>query len=158
MPSLGGVDLSAVFGISVTAGTRQRLEEIDHCIDLLRPPADEGGWVIGSGPQVVADGRPLPLAVGTAIGRHYQPDDWLELALDVWYAGRDGLLVTAAVEVACFCPEDHGMHPAANAEWAAQSEAELLIAFDAALDKLAAWSGDDSTPDVWRRRAGLPPR
>ena len=131
--SLGDVDLSALLGISLTAETRLCLDEVDHRIDLLRLPGDERAWVIGNGPQVVADDQPLPLALGTALGRHYQPDDWLELALDVWYASHDGLLVTAAVEVACSCPVDHGMHPAAKAEWAAQSEAQVLTAFNAAI-------------------------
>ena len=100
VPSFGDVDLSAVLGISLTAETRQRLDEVGHRIDLLRMPADERGWIIGNGTQAVADGQPLPLALGTALGRHYEPSDWLELALDVWYAGRGRLRLTAAVEVA----------------------------------------------------------
>jgi hypothetical protein len=42
------------------------------------------------------------------------------------------------VEVACFCPVDHGMHPAAEAGWPARSETQLLNALEAALEKLAA--------------------
>jgi hypothetical protein len=74
----------------------------------------------------------------------------------LWYAGRSRLLITATVEVACFCPVDHGMHPAAGAEWRAQSGAQLLDAFEAAFEKLTAWSQDATSPDVWRRRANLP--
>jgi hypothetical protein len=100
VPSFDDVDLSAVLRISLTAETRQRLDEVGHRIDLLRMPADERGWIIGNGTQAVADGQPLPLplplALGTALGRHYEPSDWLELALDVWYAGRGRLRVTAS--------------------------------------------------------------
>ncbi len=156
--SLGDVDLSAVLGISVTAETRLRLAEIGNRIDLLRLPGDERGWVIGQRPSALTDGQPLPLALGTALVRHHAPSDWLELALDVWYAGHEGLLVTAAVEVACFCPADHGMHPAAAAEWPARSEGQLLDAFEAALAKLTAWSEDTASPDIWRHRAQLPQR
>lgn len=37
--------LSAVLGMSLTAKTRQRLDEIGNRIDLLRLPADERDWV-----------------------------------------------------------------------------------------------------------------
>ena len=158
VPSLNTVDLSALLGMSLSAEARQRMVEIGSRIDLLRLPADEGGWVIGRYPPAPAGSQPLPLALGTALGRHYERSDWLELALDVWFAGRDGLLVTAAVEVACFCPVDHGMHQVAVAEWKTRSEAELLDAFDAALTKLATWSEDTASPGTWRHRAQLPPR
>jgi hypothetical protein len=156
VPSLGDVDLPAALGISLTAEARQRLDEIGRRVALLRLPADEPGWIIGDGPQAVDNGQPLPLALGTALGRHYEPGDWLELALDVWHASHGGLLVTATVEVACLCDVDHGMHPAAEAEWTARSEAQLLYAFGSAFEQLTAWFEDAVSPDVWRRRAHLP--
>jgi hypothetical protein len=158
VPSLRDVDLPAVLGISLTAGTKQRLSDIGHRIDLLRLPADEPGWVCSKGPQAVAGGQPLPLALATAVSRHCEPGDWLELVLDVRYAGNGALLVTAAVEVACFCPADHNAHAAAKAEWTARSEARLLDTFETALEQLAAWSEDAVSSDTWRARAHLAPR
>jgi hypothetical protein len=157
-PDLGGVDLRAVLGISLTAETTQRLNDIGHRIDLLRLPADEPGWVYSKGPQAVAGGQPLPLALATSLGRHYESGDWLEFALDVRYAAHGALLVTAAVEVACFCPVDHNAHVAAKAEWTARSGAQLLNAFETALEQLVAWSADTISPDTWRARAHLAPR
>jgi hypothetical protein len=157
-PNLGGVDLPAVLGISLTAETRQRLNDIGHRIDLLRLPADEPGWVYSKGPQAVAGGQPLPLALATALGRHYESGDWLEFVLDVRYARHGALLVTAAVEVACFCPIDHNAHVVAKAEWTARSGAQLLNAFETALGQLVAWSDDAISSDTWRARAHLAPR
>jgi hypothetical protein len=157
-PGLGGVDLPAVLGISLTAETRQCLNDIGHRIDLLRLPADEPGWVYSKGPQAVTGGQPLPLALATALGRHDESGDWLEFVLDVRYAAHGTLLVTAAVEVACFCPVDHNAHVAAKAEWTARSGAQLLDAFENALRQLVAWSEDAISSDTWRGRAHLAPR
>jgi hypothetical protein len=156
VPGLGHVDLSAVLGISLTAEATQRLIDIGDRIDLLRLPGDELGWIIASNRGADAGGQPLPLALGTALSRHYEPGDWVELALDIWHSGGNALLVTAAVEVACFCPVDHNVHSAEDAEWTARSEGELLASLEVALGRLAAWSEDTAGPGTWRSRAHLP--
>jgi hypothetical protein len=156
--SLSEMDLSAVLGVSMTAEAQLRLIGIGRRIDSLRLPGDQPGWIIGNGPQAVSAGQPLPLALGTALGRRCEPDDCLELALDIWYAIEKSFLVSATVEVAYFCGIDHGTHAAASAEWTAKSANQLLTALGDAAGVLTGWSGEDVSPDLWRRRAGLPQR
>ena len=157
-PDLGSVDLPVVLGISMTAETRQRLNDIGHRIDLLRLPCDEPGWVYSKSPQAVASGQPLPLALATSLGRHCESGDWLEFALDVRYSRHGALLVTVAVEVACFCSVDHNAHVVAKAEWTVRYGASLLNAFETALGQLVAWSEDAISSDTWRARSHLAPR
>jgi hypothetical protein len=82
-------------------------------------------------------------------------DDWLELSLDL--AWRPQLTVDAAVEVACWCPQDHNMHQVRAAHRRVTGAHDLVDAFAAGtamlMDVLAAGPFEPST---WRIRAGLP--
>lgn len=131
VPNLGEVDLSAVLGLELTAAARRRIVELGQRIDQLRLAPQEPSC---------------------------EPLDWLELALEVWHASDSPLLVTAAAEVACFCPTNHNMHTAGESEWPVRTENELLNALDAAVECVAAWARRGASPDEWRCHAGLPGR
>ena len=81
--------------------------------------------------------------------------DWLELSLDI--AWCPALTVNAAVEVACWCPQDHGMHQVREACWPAATGAGLVDGFTAGAAMLIeVLDSGRFDPRPWRREAGLP--
>ncbi|NYF56519.1 hypothetical protein [Micromonospora purpureochromogenes] len=83
--------------------------------------------------------------------------DWLELSLQVAFDTPSLLEVAAAVEVACWCTNDHNMHAVERREWLVGSGPALARSFDAAIHKITRWlATGPSEPDPWRDRAGLP--
>jgi hypothetical protein len=81
--------------------------------------------------------------------------DWLELTLDV--AWRPELTVNAAVEVACWCPQDHNMHQVREAHWQVTSCHDLVEAFAAGTAMLTnVLDSGPFDPRAWRVEVGLP--
>lgn len=97
------------------------------------------------------------LLVDTTITSYKTRDDWLELTLGIAWQVPPKLTVDAAVEVACWCPQDHNMHRVRQAQCHAVNSHELTEAVAAGtamlMDVLA--SGP-SEPHPWRVQAGLP--
>jgi hypothetical protein len=97
------------------------------------------------------------ILVDTTIMLYDTRDDWLELTLGIAWMAPPKLTVNAAVEVACWCPQDHNMHQVRAAQWHAVNSRELVEAFAAGtamlVDVLATGPFD---PLPWRAQAGLP--
>jgi hypothetical protein len=165
---LAGVDLPRALALEVSADAIAEVLQLCHQVDELRIPADKPGWAIGPPPPPVLTDHPISrhllpkvpasVALATVLERTRDPDDLLEYALEVWHDGDGALLVTAAVEVGCFCAARHQTHPAAESSWSASTEAELLEALDHAVSELTGWAGEGADADEWRRRAELPAR
>jgi hypothetical protein len=81
--------------------------------------------------------------------------DWLELTLDVAWSPQ--LTVNAAVEVACWCPQDHNMHQVRAAHWPVTNGRDLVEAFAAATAMVTnVLDSGPFDPSAWRVAAGLP--
>jgi hypothetical protein len=156
--TLTEVPFDEVFGWRFDDADRWRLVDIGRRLDELRRTGDAQRWVYEDGPLQVHVREARRQALGTVLGRCYSQSDWLELALDVWYDVRCAVLVTATVEVACYCPTDHNVHNAAEEEWTATSPAGLIWAATEAVSVLTVWATDESGPSEWRRRSGVPDR
>lgn len=121
--------------------------------------SDGSSWTWYEEDKTPDTGRqPLHLILGAVVVGHQGGGDWTEFALDVWRGVEPLRVVTAAVEVACWCPEDHNMHAALEHEWTADNAEALVRAVEEALAALANWWRQSTDADDWRRRAGLPPR
>lgn len=97
------------------------------------------------------------LLVDTTITLYKTRDDWLELTLDIAWLVPPKLTVDAAVEVACWCPQDHNMHQVRQEQWHAVNSNELAEAFAAGAAMLLDVLGSGpSEPHPWRVQAGLP--
>src|SRR5215469_5320621 len=84
-------------------------------------------------------------------------DDWLELTLDIAWIAPSKLTVNAAVEVACWCPQDHNMHQVRTTRWHPANSRELVEAFAAATAMLAdVLATGPFDPHPWRVQADLP--
>jgi hypothetical protein len=84
-------------------------------------------------------------------------DDWLELTLDIAWRKPPQLTVNAAVEVACWCPQDHNLHQVRATELLVASDHELIEAFAAGTAMLTdVLESGPFDPRPWRIRAGLP--
>jgi hypothetical protein len=81
--------------------------------------------------------------------------DSLELALDVsWHPD---LTVNAAVQIACWCPEDHGIHHVRDSRRPVGGADELVEAYAAGVAMLVGvLDSGPFDPGPWRREAGLP--
>lgn len=88
-------------------------------------------------PPRVLDGRLYLLIVDTTITMYNTSDDWLELTLDIAWREPQQLTVNAAVEVACWCPQDHNMHRVRKAQWPVAQSQELVEGFAAGTEMLA---------------------
>jgi hypothetical protein len=114
VPSMADVPLSEVLQpeYSDTEGALRR-SGID--LDSHRPAGDSGGWHwfprSTVEPQSSTDRIHYVLLDGS-IMVYDNGVDWLELTLCVaWGTSLPDLIVSAAVEVACWCPQNHNMHP-----------------------------------------------
>jgi hypothetical protein len=108
-------------------------------------------------PPPTSPGRLYQLLVDTTITLYDANYDWLELTLDIAWMTPPKLTVNAAVEVGCWCPQDHNMHQVRVAQWQAADSHELVEGFAAGtamlIDVLASGPFE---PRPWRVRAGLP--
>jgi hypothetical protein len=154
--TLAQVPVDEVLGWRFDDADRLRLVDIGHLLDELRRAGDTQRWVYQDQPRPVNAHATPRQAFGTALGRFYDQDDWLELALDVWSDINSAALVTATVEVACFCAIDHNVHNVAEAEWPATTPAGLVIAANEAVRMLTNWAANDLDPSEWRQQSRLP--
>lgn len=107
-------------------------------------------------PRLLAAGVHL-LLVDVAVTLFNTGQDWLELTLDVAWQRQAQLTVSAAVEVACWCPQDHNMHPVRASRWHVADGHELVEGFGAGTALLASvLDSGPFDPGAWRVRAGLP--
>jgi hypothetical protein len=130
-------------------------------LDSHRPPGDDGGWHWY--PRSAQEPRPSTegihhLLFDAAIKVYDTGSDSLELTLCVaWGMSLPNLIVTAAVEVACWCSHHHGIHQVRGNLWDVRDSAELIDAFAAGAvlltDVLATGPFE---PGSWRIDAGLP--
>ncbi|MBU2664977.1 hypothetical protein KOI35_15850 [Actinoplanes bogorensis] len=81
--------------------------------------------------------------------------DWLDVELHLaWDPHR---VVSASVNVACWCSENHNQHSVHQSYWAAETDAALVEAFTEATAVLTRFLDSTRTdPDDLRTAAGLP--
>jgi hypothetical protein len=81
--------------------------------------------------------------------------DWLELTLGIAWGPE--LTVNAAIEVACWCAQDHNMHAVREGHWQIAGPRDLADAFAAGIAMLAdVLDSGPYEPGAWRVRTGLP--
>jgi hypothetical protein len=103
------------------------------------------------------DGGLYLLLADTTITLFDTRDDWLELTLDIAWTAPSKLTVNAAVEVACWCPQDHNVHQVRATRWHPANSRELVKAFAAATAMLAdVLATGPFDPHSWRALADLP--
>ena len=108
-------------------------------------------------PPQTAESRTYLLLVDTTITLYSTRDDWLELSLDIAWLASAKLTVNAAVEVACWCQENHNMHQVRQGRWRVVDSHELVEAFAAGTAMLIeVLASGPSEPHPWRVQAGLP--
>jgi hypothetical protein len=158
-PSLAHVPLGEVLPPDYL-GVEGELRRLANELDRHPSAADQSAWhwyPDRREPPQASDRGAYLLLVDTTITLYDTRDDWLELALDIAWLAPPKLTVNAAVEVACWCPQDHNMHQVRTARWHAINSHELVEAFAAGtamlLDVLATGPFD---PRHWRVQAGLP--
>jgi hypothetical protein len=137
---------------------RNRLMAAADALDAVRPPTGRKRWE-----SYAHEGPPESLSGGSAIlfqtevTLFNEGSDWLELSLDVAFYAVPSLIVTASVEVACWCEPDHNIHFAEQHQWLVGSAGPLADAFEAGTAALHGWIVDGPRePEPRRVRAGLP--
>lgn len=129
-------------------------------LDSHPSAADRTAWhwyPDGTEPQQTSNRRLYQLLVDTTITLYSTRDDWLELTLDIAWMAPPKLTVNAAVEVACWCPQDHNMHQVRKAQWHAENSHELVQAFAAGTAMLMdVLDASPFEPHPWRVHVGLP--
>jgi hypothetical protein len=107
-----------------------------------------------AGPATSAQGI-YYLVLDTTITLSNRDSDWFELTLDVSWCPE--LTVNAAVEVACWCPQDHNMHRVRESRRPVANRDELVEAFAAGTAMLMqVLDSGLFDPRPWRTEAGLP--
>ena len=111
-PSFAQVPVGAVLpgGYAGAEGELRRLADV-----LESHPSAAGRtawhWYPEHREPPQSPGRGLHLLLAdTTITFYDTRDDWLELTLDIAWLAPQNLTVNAAVEVACWCPQNHNMH------------------------------------------------
>lgn len=134
------------------------LRRLAHKLDTHRSAANRTVWhwyPEHAEPPPMSSERGYLLLVDTTIMLINTGDDWLELTVDI--AWRPKLTVNAAVEVACWCPQDHNMHQVREAHWQVASRQDLVDSFAAGAVMLTeVLDSGPFDPRAWRVRAGLP--
>ncbi|GIJ38344.1 hypothetical protein Vwe01_16690 [Micromonospora andamanensis] len=145
------------------AAALDELQRLGRTLDVHRAAATRIGWwwypEHRQRPPVPADGVHL-LLFDTTITLFNSGQDWLELTLDVAWGSR--LTVNAAVEVGCWCSQDHNMHQVRSENWPVTGSHDLVRGFAAGIAMLTIVLDSGSfDPSAWRVEAGLadaPPR
>ncbi|MEV4350542.1 hypothetical protein AB0J83_39300 [Actinoplanes sp. NPDC049596] len=138
------------------AGAEGRLRELASKLERHHS-ADRVAWHwYPEHVEVRADGKIL---AGVTITMYDTRDDWLELSLRILWRAGPRLSVEASVEVACWCAENHNMHPVRELDRDVEDDFELADAFAAGVKMLVAVLGAGPfEPQPWRVAAGLPIR
>ncbi|MFD7640782.1 hypothetical protein ACFV4P_09010 [Kitasatospora sp. NPDC059795] len=84
--------------------------------------------------------------------------DWFEFLLDVGWTADGRHLVTAVVNVGCWCETDHGTHNVDVLQLAVGDGLSLPQAFAACAGHLSERLTDPRDADHWRAFEGLPAR
>jgi hypothetical protein len=134
------------------------LRRLGRTLDVHRAAATRIGWwwypEHRQCPPTPA-GSAYILLFDTTITLFNSDHDWLELTLDV--AWRSQLTVNAAVEVGCWCSQDHNMHQVRSKSWSVTESHDLVRGFTAGIAMLTSVLGSGSfDPSVWRVGARLP--
>jgi len=158
-PSFADVPLGEVLSDGF-ADAEDELRRLAEALESHPSALDQWAWhwypEHRESPQSVARGVYTLLADAT-IMLYSTRDDWLELTLDIAWAGPSKLTVNAAVEVACWCRQDHNMHQVRQSQWHPANSRELVEAFAAAAAMLAdVLATGPFDPRPWRIQAGLP--
>jgi hypothetical protein len=91
-----------------------------------------------------------------AITLYNTRDDWLELSLSISWRDAGQLTAYAAVEVACWCAENHNMHPVRDLDRDVDDDLDLGDAFAAGVKMLTTVLDEGPfEPQPWRQAAGL---
>ncbi|GAB3179011.1 hypothetical protein GCM10027259_26730 [Micromonospora palomenae] len=158
-PSLASVLLIEVLPDRCLTAVRDLYRTADD-LDRHRPPTDRGGWhwyPATAVPPTEHDRGISHLLLDTTVTVYNAGVDWLELTLDIAWSPASNLVVNAAVEVACWCAQDHNMHPVREVRWEVATAGELVEAFAAAAATVKGWlNTGPHDPSTWRRQAGLP--
>jgi hypothetical protein len=154
------IPLTDVFP-NLTAETSAQLIRTGERLDTARPAVDSGGW--DWYPQNVPPATKYPsgvtlLLISTEVTLFNDRVDSLELALYIGWSVPPLLVVSAGIEVACWCPTYHNMHPVRCTEWVVGTSQALVGAFDAAISDIISSLDGSPDPSTWRAQAGLPPR
>ncbi|KQV14539.1 MULTISPECIES: hypothetical protein [unclassified Kitasatospora] len=138
----------------------ERMRQAARSVDSVRPAGKRPPWDWFM--EHAASPAPLPSAATgamvvllTAVGLYDGSSDWLELELDVSWT-CDGLSVTAAVSVACWCDVNHNTHYIDPVDLKVVDGASLAASFEAAAGRVLSWTKRPHDPSFWRARAGLP--
>lgn len=155
--SIGHVPLADVLPSDYVA-VMGELQRVAGALDLHPAAVDRIGWwwypEHRKRPPVATDGVYV-LLFDTTIALFNSGHDWLELTLDV--AWCSGLTVNAAVEVACWCSQDHNMHQVRNERWTVTNSHDLAESFAAGTVLLTnVLDSGPFDPSAWRLEAGLP--
>lgn len=159
VPSLADVPLGEVLPCDYL-GAEGELRKLANDLDSHPRAAGRSAWhwyPERREPPRAPGSAPYLLLVDTTITLYESRDDWLELTLDIAWLAPPRLTVNAAVEVACWCPQDHNMHRVRTARWHSLNSHELAGAFAAGaamLEDVLAMGPFDPRP--WRVQAGLP--
>ncbi|MEW5627727.1 hypothetical protein AB1388_14315 [Streptomyces hydrogenans] len=150
------VPLSALFPFLSPADV-DSLKRTAGMVDAARADRTTADWEWFPGHAVLAGARP-----GTVLGldavEHAAEGDRLEFQLLVTKTASGRLVVDAAVNVACWCANDHATHDVDALGLVVGEEASLPDAFRAGAERLTGWLADPHDADHWRARGGLPPR
>jgi hypothetical protein len=158
-PSLAHVSLCEVLPDEYASGEGE-LRRLADELDSHPSAAGRLAWhwyPEHKAPSQSSDRGQYLLLVDTTITLYDTRDDWLELTLDIAWLASPGLTVNAAVEVACWCPQDHNMHQVRTAQWHAANSHELVEAFAAGTAMLVnVLATGPFDPRPWRVQADLP--
>jgi hypothetical protein len=134
------------------------LRRLAHKLDTHPSAMNRTAWhwyPENTAPPPIPSERRYLLLVDATITLFNTGLDWLELTLDI--AWRPELTVTSAVEVACWCPQDHNMHQVRESHRQVPSCRDLVDAFAAGTAMLMdTLNSGFSDPRAWRARAALP--
>ncbi|MCF3130827.1 hypothetical protein [Streptomyces olivochromogenes] len=138
---------------------RQRMRRAVAMVDAVRPADQTPDWEwwphhINFPGAAVG----VPEILLTEFSLYDDRVDWLAMAIDVEWTAAGRLRVCAAVEVACWCTENHNAHYAPSLEIPVRDDASLEAAFEAAARQLTKWLEEPWDPEHWRARANLPQR
>jgi hypothetical protein len=140
-------------------GAEHELRKLAIELDSDPSAADRSTWHWY--PERREPSEPAPrgirlLLVDVTVTLYDTREDWLELTLDISWQVPPKLTVNAAVEVACWCPQNHNMHRVLSAQGHAANSHELVEAFAAGTAMLTGvLSAGPFDPHLWRVQAGL---
>lgn len=154
--SIGQIDLPALFP-ELTPPQADRLRCAGGVLDQLGHPV-AWDWHPDHGlaeSPTLRDGIDL-IVVSATVNLFQTVSDGLDLELVVSREDEWRLTVTATIEVACWCLEDHGVHVVQTVSWLVGTSEVLVDSFETAVRTMLTWVDGSHDPTVWRVRAGLP--